>query len=83
MNWDYQERRNKPDRRENDRQGKYDRRRNRCVHCQLFEERQGADKGLGFCYHHKKEMAAYAFACSFFRPADNSPPGDEPEPQKR
>ncbi|WP_373532332.1 hypothetical protein [Vampirovibrio sp.] len=60
------ERRKEQDRRSMERQGKYDRRRNRCVHCLHFQEEAEAGKGL--CQFHHVEMTAYAFACPNFDP---------------
>jgi hypothetical protein len=51
--------RRKEDRRQNDRQGKYDRRKNRCVHCLYFQE-------PAYCQKHNTAMAADAFACPQF-----------------
>lgn len=60
------ERRKEQDRRSMERQGKYDRRRNRCVHCVHFQEETGAGKGM--CLFHQVEITAYAFACPNFDP---------------
>jgi hypothetical protein len=59
------ERRKEQDRRQAGRQGKYDRRRNRCVHCIHFTEE---GEGKGQCNFHKITVVAYAFACPFFEP---------------
>lgn len=56
--------RRKQDRRQADRQGKYDRRRNRCVHCSHFAEVDSTGKGR--CTYHQVDMVAYAFACPHF-----------------
>ena len=58
------ERRKEQDRRQTERQGKYDRRKNRCVHCVHFREE--AVSGKGTCLFHQIEMTAYAFACPNF-----------------
>jgi hypothetical protein len=58
------ERRKEQDRRSMERQGKYDRRRNRCVHCLHFQEDKIAGKGM--CLFHHVEMTAYSFACPNF-----------------
>ncbi len=59
------------DRRTKERQGKYDRRKNRCVHCRFFEmDADFADgpvgDSVGFCHQHERPMAAYAFVCILF-----------------
>ena len=59
------ERRKEQDRRQADRQGKYDRRRNRCVHCVHFVEEEA---GKGQCRFHQVVVTAYAFACPNFEP---------------
>ncbi len=63
------ERRKEQDRRQADRQGKYDRRKNRCIHCLHFKEDSAV--GKGFCEKHDTSMTAYAFACPQF---ENLPP---------
>lgn len=68
------ERRKEQDRRSMERQGKYDRRRNRCVHCAYFQE--ATDAGKGLCRFHQVEMTSYAFACPSFDPIQ------PPEPRK-
>ncbi len=60
------EERRKQQRRQADRQGKYDRRRNRCLHCQFFQAE------AAYCAYLEKPMAADEFACPAFEPA---PPG--------
>ena len=67
--WNFEERRKEPDRRASGRQGKYDRRRNRCVQCLHFKEEEKT--GKGFCRFHKLEMVSYAFACPQFTLADH------------
>lgn len=63
---DSSERRSQTDRRGADRQGKYDRRRNRCAHCQNFEF---GDLGKpGFCSVHKQAFNPDDFACVHFEP---------------
>lgn len=62
-----QERRTQIDRRGADRQGKYDRRRNRCGSCAQFEPPKKEGKP-GFCKHHKKPFTAEDFACVAFEP---------------
>ncbi len=64
--------RRKEDRRSMERQGKYDRRRNRCVHCIHFQESTDTIKGL--CQFHHVEIAAYAFACPHFDPPSTGDP---------
>jgi hypothetical protein len=61
--WGEGERRKEQDRRQSGRQGKYDRRKNRCVHCVHFVEESD---GKGVCNFHHAPMVAYAFACPFF-----------------
>jgi hypothetical protein len=68
-----EERRKEPDRRASGRQGKYDRRRNRCVQCVHFKEEDKAGKGL--CTYHNLDMVSYAFACLQFTPPEI--PADE------
>jgi hypothetical protein len=58
------EERRKENRRQSDRQGKYDRRRNRCIHCRFFQGDASAE--MGWCLHHQSEMAPQAFACPHF-----------------
>lgn len=67
------DRRREQDRRQAGRQGKYDRRKNRCVHCTHFTEE---GDGRGLCNFHHTPMVAYAFACPFFEPvpAEQSKP---------
>jgi len=60
----FPERRKQPDRRESDRQGKYDRRQTRCMQCAFWEDQAGT--GAGFCTQHQKDMAAFAFSCALF-----------------
>ena len=65
--------RRKQARRQADRQGKYDRRKNRCANCLHYQE-NGADAvGNGFCRHHAIMVVAAAFACPFF---EASSPGE-------
>jgi hypothetical protein len=71
--WNQEERRKEPDRRSLGRQGKYDRRRNRCVQCAHFKEEDQTGKGV--CLFHNTAMVSYAFACPQFAAADN--PGEE------
>jgi hypothetical protein len=63
--------RRKEDRRHSDRQGKYDRRKNRCGHCQYFEVRTSAEQG--FCQRHHIAIAAETFGCPQFSPASPEP----------
>lgn len=62
------ERRKEQDRRQTDRQGKYDRRKNRCSHCVHFESNLTEQ---GHCLLQNIPMEASAFACPEFevRPA--------------
>jgi hypothetical protein len=60
-----QERR-KTNRRQNDRQGKYDRRRNRCAHCRHFQPPAEEGEVLGECLAHHSPMTAAAYACPVF-----------------
>ncbi|MEB3286319.1 MAG: hypothetical protein VKJ04_02330 [Vampirovibrionales bacterium] len=53
--------RRKLERRSSDRQGKYDRRRNRCGHCQLFNPLEQ------FCTFHQKPIRFDDFACPAFK----------------
>lgn len=64
---DVTERRQQFDRREADRQGKYDRRRNRCKHCARFVVASDNSEG-GFCQQHQTPMSPEAFTCPFFKP---------------
>jgi hypothetical protein len=64
--------RRKEDRRQNDRQGKYDRRKNRCVHCLYFQPGE-ASGGLGHCARHHTDIAAETFACPQFSAAGLQP----------
>lgn len=64
------ERRKEQDRRSAERQGKYDRRRNRCNHCAHFQV--GSPMGQGFCSFHQVPMASDAFACPNFDPLHSS-----------
>ncbi|MCE3235703.1 MAG: hypothetical protein K0Q50_1883 [Vampirovibrio sp.] len=57
------ERRKEQDRRQTERQGKYDRRKNRCALCVHFKS-TGGDNGR--CLYHQTEMSASAFACPNF-----------------
>lgn len=67
--WPFEaERRMEQDRRQTARHGKYDRRRNRCVHCLHFEASDSGDKGL--CLVHRTETDAGAFTCTRFEVAD-------------
>lgn len=58
------ERRKEQDRRSSERQGKYDRRKNRCAHCAHYKP--SAKEEQGFCQFHKTAILAYAFACPNF-----------------
>lgn len=58
------ERRKEQDRRSSERQGKYDRRRNRCGHCEHYKPSNKEDQG--FCQFHKTAIMSYAFACPNF-----------------
>jgi len=58
------ERRKEQDRRASERQGKYDRRRNRCANCLHYKPSAKTDQG--FCQFHKTAILAYAFACPNF-----------------
>jgi hypothetical protein len=62
-----EERRNSQttDRREGERAGKLDRRKNRCQHCQQFLAETTDD---GFCPHHQVLLPATAYACLAFAP---------------
>lgn len=60
-------RRPQPDRRSADRQGKYDRRKNRCARCALFSVAIGAEEG--FCGYFERPITADAFACPYFESA--------------
>jgi hypothetical protein len=62
--WNGVERRVNPDRRANNRQGKYDRRRNRCGRCVFFNPAEPPE--MGFCRQHQQAMARDAFACWLF-----------------
>jgi len=54
-------------RRQNDRSGKYDRRRNRCAHCKHFAAPStDSTEVLGTCTAHHTPMSAMAFACPVF-----------------
>lgn len=64
------ERRKEQDRRSAERQGKYDRRRNRCVHCISFQGE--GESTAGFCKFHQVPMASDAFACPNFNPLHSS-----------
>ena len=59
--------RRQQDRRQADRQGKYDRRRNRCISCSHFQTATDSEPP-GFCRFHQIAMAADAFACPYFSP---------------
>jgi hypothetical protein len=63
-----EEDRRKVDRRQNDRGGKYDRRRNRCARCKHFAPPQEEGEILGECQAHHSPMAAAAYACPIFEP---------------
>lgn len=59
------------DRRTNPRQGKLDRRRNRCSGCERFKDIRPDKKtelkvGMGFCEAHEVELEATNFACLMF-----------------
>ncbi|MBX2861125.1 MAG: hypothetical protein KTR14_07815 [Vampirovibrio sp.] len=57
------EERRSENRRTKDRQGKFDRRRNRCRHCKHFS----GDVALsGQCTYHQKVVPADMFACPVF-----------------
>lgn len=60
------EERRKRQRRHADRTGKYDRRRNRCLHCSFFSD------APGYCGYLEKPMSAEDFACPAFEPATGS-----------
>jgi hypothetical protein len=66
--------RRKQDRRQADRQGKYDRRRNRCSHCIHFQMSSESDNASesGACQFHHITVLSHAFACPNFDPL--SPP---------
>lgn len=64
------ERRKEQDRRSAERQGKYDRRRNRCVHCLHFQAEGQTVQGI--CQFHQVPMASDAFACPNFNPLHSS-----------
>jgi hypothetical protein len=57
--------RRRQDRRQSDRQGKYDRRKNRCENCDHFQP-NGAAPESGFCQHHGIIVMTSAFACPYF-----------------
>ncbi|MEB3205921.1 MAG: hypothetical protein VKK59_01065 [Vampirovibrionales bacterium] len=67
------------DRRQNSRQGKFDRRRNRCTHCVHFKvtqtEQTEANKSSssGFCSKHHEPMTAETYACWVFELASEQP----------
>ena len=63
----YDERRQAIDRRGAGRKGKYDRRRNRCVHCLHFEGE------IGNCAVHQTPVTEDTFACPAFE--SEPPPG--------
>ena len=65
------ERRKEQDRRSSERQGKYDRRKNRCVHCAHYKPSTKEDQG--FCEFHKTAIMSYTFACPNFGPAQAEP----------
>lgn len=54
------------DRRERSRQGKYDRRRNRCRACQSFVK--DPNSTVGTCQRHHRPYSPDAFACLWFEP---------------
>ena len=58
------ERRKEQDRRSSERQGKYDRRKNRCAHCAHYKPSIKEDQG--FCQFHQTAILAYTFACPNF-----------------
>ena len=60
-------RRQQSDRRSADRQGKYDRRKNRCGRCALFSTPEGVGSPeAGFCGYYERPITADAFACPYF-----------------
>lgn len=70
------ERRKEQDRRQHGRAGKYERRKNRCIHCIHFQEE--AQTGKGLCQFHQLNVVAYAFACPNFAPLlTDHPPQQE------
>ncbi len=60
--------RRQQNRRQADRQGKYDRRRNRCEHCLHFAPNVLKPEQEGHCRYHDLPMASDAFACPNFSP---------------
>ena len=63
QDWDQTERR-KQARRQAERSGKYDRRRNRCGSCAHFSETDPAKPG--WCDYHKGEIGYDDFACPMY-----------------
>jgi hypothetical protein len=63
--------RRKGDRRAAGRQGKYDRRRNRCAHCRSFQAGTPPDLS-GVCTFHHLPMRPDAFACVEFTPLEHA-----------
>ncbi|MGE0199429.1 MAG: hypothetical protein AB7P76_00520 [Candidatus Melainabacteria bacterium] len=59
------ERRQQADRRAASRQGKYERRKNRCGGCGYFAVSE--DALIGYCRYHQGEITATAFACPAFK----------------
>ncbi|MBY0403558.1 MAG: hypothetical protein K2X66_06635 [Cyanobacteria bacterium] len=66
-NWDKTERRKTPDRRSSNRQGKYERRKNRCSLCRHFLLKQLSETEDGFCTQHQQPIASEMFACWLFQ----------------
>lgn len=64
--WDRTERRATPDRRSQGRQGKYDRRRNRCINCRHFSAGE-TPQATGFCQKHQEPFIPDTFACADFQ----------------
>lgn len=64
------ERRRQNDRRQNDRDGKYDRRRNRCALCLHYAPQSEVG---GMCQKHQKLIRAQDFACVYY--AETPTPG--------
>jgi hypothetical protein len=59
------------DRRSNTRQGKFDRRRNRCAQCLYFENKpllDSFDDLNGFCTKHQEAITSQTYACWVFEP---------------
>ena len=65
--WKHPDRRQETDRRTASRQGKYDRRRNRCLHCRHFEAlEEAAIPSIGLCQQYQQTIEGETFACTLF-----------------